>query len=61
MVARQVAKSLDYSPRKSDRVLNLGDRTLLGFDMSEAAERYGVPSDVIPKRIRISADGPVYA
>lgn len=61
VVAKEVAKSLDYSPRKFDRVLKLGDRTLLGFDMSEAAERYGVPSDVVPKRIRIAAEGRVYA
>jgi DNA (cytosine-5)-methyltransferase 1 len=61
VVAKEIAKALDYTPRKSERVLELGDHMLLRFDMSEAAERYGVPSDVVPKRIRIAAEGRVYA
>ncbi len=60
-VASEVGKALGYVPKKSNRILKLGDKALLSFDMSEAAERYGVPSDVIPKRIRITAERSVYA
>jgi len=34
------------------RLLSLGDTALLMFDMSDAAARYGVPSDTVPQRIR---------
>jgi hypothetical protein len=39
----------------------VADRTLLSLDMSEAAERYGVPPDVVPKRIRIAAEERAFA
>jgi hypothetical protein len=29
---------------------------LLALDVSEAAHKYGVPADVIPKRIRVNAE-----
>jgi DNA (cytosine-5)-methyltransferase 1 len=51
-VASHVAEALGASPRKSDAYLPLGDLKLLSFDMAEAAARYGVPADVIPRRIR---------
>lgn len=59
-VASGVAKALNYSPRKEAHVLALADRTLLSFDMSEAADRYGVPSDVVPRRIRSATQGRAY-
>jgi DNA (cytosine-5)-methyltransferase 1 len=51
-VASQVAEALDAAPRKSADPIPLGDTHLLSFDMSKAAAKYGVPADVIPKRVR---------
>ncbi len=56
LLARAVASSLieamDYSPKKPKKRLPPGDLQLLGMNMSEAAERFGVPSNVIPQRTR---------
>ena len=53
-VASKVAEALDAAPRRTDGALQLGDQHLLSMGMSEAASRYGVPADVIPKRTRIA-------
>ena len=51
-VAGVVARALDYCPQHPRTKISLGDPRLLTLSMAEAAERYGVPSDVIPKRRR---------
>jgi DNA (cytosine-5)-methyltransferase 1 len=52
-VAAKVMETLsDRSPRSERRPLLLGDPILLSFDMSQAAARYGVPSNTVPQRIR---------
>jgi DNA (cytosine-5)-methyltransferase 1 len=51
-VATMVRKAMDADPRKPQRAINLVEASLLSLDMSEAAARYGVPADVIPKRTR---------
>jgi|HubBroStandDraft_4_1064222.scaffolds.fasta_scaffold04522_6 DNA (cytosine-5)-methyltransferase 1 len=52
-VAAEVREALsDEAPRGERRPLSLGDPGLLSFDMSEAAARYGVPSNTVPQRIR---------
>jgi DNA (cytosine-5)-methyltransferase 1 len=56
LLARAVASKVReaFPPlKKSDRPVAQGDSRLLSFDMSEAAAHFGVPSDVIPKRIRL--------
>lgn len=60
-VSGQIALALGYEPEKEERLLPLGDPALLSLDMSEASERYGVPSDVVPKRIRVPAETRTYA
>lgn len=57
-VAREVARALDYWPQAPRTTISLGDPRLLTLSMSEAAERYGVPSDVIPRRTRAAESGP---
>lgn len=52
-VAGKVAEALGSAPRKPGRPLELGDPRLLALDMSEAAAKYGVPADVVPKRVRM--------
>ncbi len=54
-VAAKVAEALDFMPAKANEPINLGDPSLLSLDMSEAAAKYGVRADVIPKRTRPSA------
>jgi DNA (cytosine-5)-methyltransferase 1 len=53
-VARQVIAALPKSmrPTVSKAMPKLGDPLLLSLSMSEAAERYGVPSTVVPPRKR---------
>jgi DNA (cytosine-5)-methyltransferase 1 len=51
-VAAKVREALEVHPHRSDRPLPLGPANLLSFGMAEAAARYGVPSDVVPKRTR---------
>lgn len=41
-IAGQVIQALGIEPVRSDRVLDLGDTTLLYLEMSEAAEHFGV-------------------
>lgn len=57
-VAREIARALDYSPQAPPDAISLGDPRLLALSMAEAADRYGVPSDVIPKRRRIPGSRP---
>jgi DNA (cytosine-5)-methyltransferase 1 len=40
-------------PKKPSCLVNQGEEDLLSFDMSQAAVHYGVPSNVVPKRIRM--------
>jgi len=49
-VAGKVAEALDFVP------VDLGDPSLLALDMSQAALKYGVRADVIPKRTRPVVD-----
>ena len=56
-VAREVARAIDYSPQVPPAKISLGDPRLLTLSMAEAADRYGVPSDVIPRRRR-AVEGP---
>jgi DNA (cytosine-5)-methyltransferase 1 len=53
-VARQVATALPRAlrPTATNAIPKLGDAALLSLSMSEAAERYGVASDVVPRRKR---------
>ena len=51
-VAAKVREAIGVRPQRSERPLPLGAPDLLSFGMAEAAARYGVPSDVIPKRTR---------
>lgn len=52
-VAREVAAALNARPLEVCDSVRLGDAALLTLDMSDAARRYGVPSDVIPPRKRL--------
>ncbi|MGA7968060.1 MAG: DNA cytosine methyltransferase [Terriglobales bacterium] len=53
-VALQVAAALPRAlrPTPTNAIPHLGDPDLLSLSMSEAAERYGVASDVVPRRKR---------
>lgn len=53
-VALKVAAMIGASPCRPTEELRLGPQSLLSMDMSGAACRYGVPADVIPKRIRLA-------
>jgi DNA (cytosine-5)-methyltransferase 1 len=56
LLARAVASKIREafsSPKKSRRPVAQGDPDLISFDMSDAAAHYGVPADVVPKRIRM--------
>jgi DNA (cytosine-5)-methyltransferase 1 len=55
-VASKIAEALDVAPLKVHSPMHLGDPGLLSLDMSEAAAKYGVPSDVIPKRTRSNSE-----
>jgi DNA (cytosine-5)-methyltransferase 1 len=60
LLARAVASKIREAfstPKKSDRPVAQGDSRLLSFHMSDAAEHYGVRSDVVPKRIRMGRGG----
>lgn len=54
-VAGQVIAALGETPKKPTKSLELGDSSLLILTMSEAAEYYGVPSNIIPQRTRVAA------
>ena len=56
LLARAVASKIGEAfsaPTKSERPVALGHPNLIAFDMSDAAAHYGVPPDVVPKRIRM--------
>jgi DNA (cytosine-5)-methyltransferase 1 len=55
LLARAVASKVREAfpvPKKAETPVPQGDAGLLSLGMSEAAARYGVPSDVVPKRTR---------
>jgi DNA (cytosine-5)-methyltransferase 1 len=54
-VAAQIMAALGATPSVPSKALELGDPALLEFTMAQAATRYGVPDDVIPKRLRAAA------
>ena len=51
-VAQEIARAMNASVIVSSETPQVGDEALLTLDMSQAASRYGVPPDVIPKRRR---------
>ena len=55
-VAAKVAEALDITPVKPSDPIELGSSDLLALDMSQAASKYGVPADVIPKRTRANSE-----
>jgi len=60
LLARAVAAKVREAfpdPKKPDRPVVQGDQRLLSFDMSDAAARYGVSADVVPKRTRAPQGG----
>ena len=58
-VALQLAAVLGAPMKKPRRLLQLGNAALLSLNMKEAAEHFGVPSDVIARRIRPEAESAV--
>jgi DNA (cytosine-5)-methyltransferase 1 len=52
-VATQVREAIDVPPHRPEHPLSLGTPCLLSFGMTEAAARYGVPANVVPKRTRL--------
>ena len=59
-VAAKIREVLDATPNRCGRTLKLGDEALLAMGMSRAAAKYGVPSDVVPKRTRVVSEEPAY-
>jgi DNA (cytosine-5)-methyltransferase 1 len=53
-VASEIMELLNISPSKPGIIQALGDENLLAFDMSQAAEYYGVHSHIIEPRTRNS-------
>jgi DNA (cytosine-5)-methyltransferase 1 len=51
-VASKVREAIDVRPHRPERPLPLGAPDLLSFGMAEAAARYGVRADVVPRRTR---------
>ena len=51
-VAAELMKALGRIPTVPEEALALGDPALLELTMAQAAKRYGVPDNVIPKRRR---------
>ncbi len=58
-VASKVAEQLTSAPVRV-KTGKVGDPSLLSLNMSEAAEKYGVPASTIPQRLR-KTTGKVYA
>jgi DNA (cytosine-5)-methyltransferase 1 len=56
-VAGKVREALQADPRRPECPLSLGAASLLSLGMTEAAARYGVPADVVPKRTRTLPEG----
>lgn len=54
-VASRVIKALGIGPTKPTSKLRLGDPEVLRYDMSQAAERFGVPRTTIAQRVRTIA------
>ena len=54
-VGVEIAKAMKYRPKKPTRTLELGNASLLSFNMSDAANFFGVPSTVIAQRLRKAA------
>lgn len=55
VVAKQIAKALNYIPQLPTKRLELGAEDLLYMDMSKAASKFGVPVDTIAQRTRKNA------
>jgi DNA (cytosine-5)-methyltransferase 1 len=53
-VGEQIVKALGVKVSKPRTTMALGDEKLLSMQMGEAAEKYGVPTTVIAKRVRRS-------
>lgn len=51
-VAGQIMAALGKTPTKPNEAIELGDVELLNLSMAAAADKYGVPDTVIPKRTR---------
>jgi DNA (cytosine-5)-methyltransferase 1 len=51
-VASSIVKSLGGPPKRPSRQTELGEEKLLWLTMSQAAERYGVPDNVVGQRLR---------
>ncbi len=51
-VASQVIKALGVKPQKPKEKIELGDESLLSFNMSDASKYFGVSKSVIPQRTR---------
>jgi DNA (cytosine-5)-methyltransferase 1 len=60
-VASKVREALDVTPKKPELSIDLGNPLLLSFHMSDAAARYGVKSDVVPKRKRMPPEARINA
>jgi DNA (cytosine-5)-methyltransferase 1 len=57
LLARAVASKVrqafcDDEPSNGEKPISLGNTQLLSLNMSEAAARFGVPTDTVPQRIR---------
>lgn len=51
-VGLQIMKALGVKPKKTTKKIKLGDESLVAISMSDAASIFGVPSNVIGKRIK---------
>ena len=60
-VASKIMEALGSAPGREVRSLPLGEPGLLTLDMTEAAMKYGVSSNVIPKRTRTGSESRVNA
>lgn len=56
-VAGEIVKAMRLRPTPPRTIVELGDESLLKMTLVEAAEYYGVPSTVIPRRIRPTDKG----
>jgi DNA (cytosine-5)-methyltransferase 1 len=55
-VASSIVEALGIEPKRPETPMDLGDKTLLYFDMSEAARYFDVPRDVIAQRVRLAKE-----
>ena len=56
-IANRIMSALGRYPSVPDGTIHLGDPTLLELTMAQAADRYDVPKNVIPKRRRSTVNG----